>query len=125
MARDRYPLIKHWTPDEAQLLREMLKRGSRPEQIAEVLDRTPKAVRIRANLLGFAFSRVSRRILSRGSEVRSQCGNLQHRGDQHSPKREANVTRSPIYIALLAALLVTCALLTWFGWLVWLMVNPD
>ncbi|PSO16459.1 SANT/Myb-like DNA-binding domain-containing protein [Bradyrhizobium sp. MOS003] len=58
MARDRYPLIKHWTPEEEQRLREMLSQGSRPGQIAEALDRTPKAVRNRANHLGLTFSRV-------------------------------------------------------------------
>jgi DNA-binding NarL/FixJ family response regulator len=55
MGSDRYPIIKHWTSEDEKRLREMVRKGCRPGQIAEALKRTPKAVRNRANQIGLTF----------------------------------------------------------------------
>ncbi|WP_433994754.1 SANT/Myb-like DNA-binding domain-containing protein [Bradyrhizobium canariense] len=60
VAGERYPIIKYWTAEDEARLREMLRQGSRPAQIAEALDRTPKAIRNRANQLGLSFTRTKK-----------------------------------------------------------------
>ncbi|WP_051462801.1 hypothetical protein [Bradyrhizobium sp. URHA0013] len=58
MGNDRYPIIKLWTPEDERQLREMIGRGCRPNEVAAALDRTQKAIRNRANLLGLMFGRI-------------------------------------------------------------------
>jgi hypothetical protein len=57
MGKDRYPIIKLWTPEDERQLREMIGRGYRANEVAAALDRTQKAIRNRANLLGLMFGR--------------------------------------------------------------------
>lgn len=61
MGSDRYPIIKQWTAEDEKRLSEMVRRGYPAAEIAEVLDRTPKAVRSRASRLGLLFGQMRKR----------------------------------------------------------------
>lgn len=50
MNQSRYPLVRRWTPEEHERLLKMAAAGSRPDEIAQALGRTEKAVRSRAHL---------------------------------------------------------------------------
>jgi DNA-binding NarL/FixJ family response regulator len=53
-----WPLVKRWTTEEHERLKEMASRGKRPDEIAAALQRTEKAVRARAWQHGIALGKV-------------------------------------------------------------------
>jgi DNA-binding NarL/FixJ family response regulator len=46
--QSRYPLLKKWTAEEHERLKEMAAEGRRPDEIAKELNRSEAAVRVRA-----------------------------------------------------------------------------
>jgi hypothetical protein len=57
----RYPLLKKWTSEDHELLKSLALAGRRPNEIADKLQRTEAAIRVRAWQHGITLRRITQK----------------------------------------------------------------